>query len=240
MPVLKRSNRRSSRIPFVASIVISGKDSSGKPFRAPGETIDVNVHGAKIRTTANVVAGMEIQVTLAARQRTRAAQVVWESISRNGEFGIELRATADFWGIRFPTESHYQSQDEARQADTQIAVSAQSCPHDVPIAPAEKFRPQPESDFCADFPNMVEASSQRIPVRVTGISTVFAPFEEATVFESEDHKQAVLLLSTMVAVGAKLRIIFPEHDRVIAGRVKRTYKLRQTQKWNVGVELLGV
>jgi hypothetical protein len=240
MPVLKASKRRSSRIPFVAPIVISGKDSSGKPFRVPGETIDVNVHGAKIRTTAKLVAGMEVQVTLSARQRMRAAQVVWETISRNGEFGIELRATADFWGIRFPTESHYQSRDEARKTDSQIAASAQSRSHEAPTAAAEKFRPQSESDFGAAFLNMVAASSQRIPVRVTGISTVFAPFEEATVFESEDHKQAVLLLSTMVAVGAKLRIIFPQHDRVIAGRVKRTYKLRETQKWNVGVELLGV
>src|SRR5271157_5069716 len=52
------SGRRSTRIDFVTTVLLSGKDASGTPFRAYTQTARVNLHGCKVRTSYRILVGM--------------------------------------------------------------------------------------------------------------------------------------------------------------------------------------
>ena len=51
------NRRRSTRVDLVLPVVLSGRDASGETFREETQTATVNLHGAKIETTRNVLGG---------------------------------------------------------------------------------------------------------------------------------------------------------------------------------------
>ena len=54
--------RRSTRIDYETPVVLSGRDSKGQPFREETLTLIVNIHGAKVRTSHQIMVGMLVTV----------------------------------------------------------------------------------------------------------------------------------------------------------------------------------
>src|ERR1044071_2052971 len=95
--------RRSSRVLVSLALAVSGQKSDGSHVSGAAETILVNRHGAKIRSTVPLEPKMEVWVAMLAPYKWRVGQVVWAD-SGECEFGIELYRPENFWGIYFPPE----------------------------------------------------------------------------------------------------------------------------------------
>src|SRR5262245_27002365 len=95
--------RRSSRVLVSLPLAVSGQKSDGSHVSGAAETILVNRHGARIRSSVPLEPSMEVRVALLAPYKWRVGQVVWAD-SREKEYGIELRRPENFWGIYFPPE----------------------------------------------------------------------------------------------------------------------------------------
>ena len=54
--------RRSTRIEFTTTVLLSGKDAVGAPFREFTQTLIVNLHGCKVRTSYRIMVGMLVTV----------------------------------------------------------------------------------------------------------------------------------------------------------------------------------
>ena len=52
------SRRRSTRIDYITTVILSGKDAGGNPFREFTQTLIVNLHGCKVRTSYRIMVGM--------------------------------------------------------------------------------------------------------------------------------------------------------------------------------------
>src|SRR5580704_12340590 len=95
--------RRSSRVLVSLALAVSGQKSDGSHVSGAAETILVNRHGAKIRSTVPLEPKMEVRVAMLAPYKWRVGQVVWAD-SGESEYGIELYRPENFWGIYFPPE----------------------------------------------------------------------------------------------------------------------------------------
>src|ERR1700748_2296949 len=95
--------RRSSRVLVSLALAVSGQKSDGSHVSGSAETILVNRHGARIRSTVPLEPRMEVRVAMLAPYKWRVGQVVWAD-SRDSEYGIELYRPENFWGIYFPPE----------------------------------------------------------------------------------------------------------------------------------------
>src|SRR5579872_4110761 len=56
------ARRRSTRIDFITTVLLSGKDATGTPFREYTQTASVNLHGCKLRTSYKIVVGMLVNL----------------------------------------------------------------------------------------------------------------------------------------------------------------------------------
>src|SRR5713101_7803243 len=95
--------RRSSRVLVSLPLAVSGQKSDGSHVSGAAETILVNRHGAKIRSSVLLEPSMEVRVAMLAPYKWRVGQVVWAD-SNEREYGIELSRPENFWGIYFPPE----------------------------------------------------------------------------------------------------------------------------------------
>src|SRR5471030_3266387 len=105
MPQLAGTDRgrRSSRVLVSLALAVSGQKSDGSHVSGAAETIMVNRHGARIRSTVPLEHKMEVRVAMLAPYKWRVGQVVWAD-SGESEYGIELYRPENFWGIYFPPE----------------------------------------------------------------------------------------------------------------------------------------
>jgi len=240
--------RRSSRHPFVAQIVLSGRDSSGEPFSAPGETIEVSLHGARVRTSARLYTGLELQVNFPSRRRIKPARVVWEARNKPGEFGIELHVPEHFWGIHFGPSKNKPprrplSQAGEPHAGGALAAASLTVSARVAGEPVVTFGPAPPNGGeCGPGPVAGAAATQPpaaqgagIEARVTGISSLRMPFDQAALILPQDRRTAVLPLPMAVDVGTRLRVLFT-NGRAIFVRVTRLSGRGGDKGWNVWVE----
>src|SRR5215467_742571 len=95
--------RRSSRVLVSLALAVSGQKSDGSHVSGAAETILVNRHGARIRSSVPLEPSMEVRVAMLAPYKWRVGQVVWADNSEK-EYGIELNRPENFWGIYFPPE----------------------------------------------------------------------------------------------------------------------------------------
>src|SRR6516225_1102359 len=95
--------RRSSRVLVTLPLAVSGQKSDGSHISGAAETILVNRHGARIRSSVPLETNMEVRVAMLAPYKWRVGQVVWAD-SHEKEYGIELSRPENFWGIYFPPE----------------------------------------------------------------------------------------------------------------------------------------
>jgi hypothetical protein len=64
-PFLKQSGinrRRSTRVEYVTPLFLSGRDAAGQMFREESVTKIVNLHGAKVKTTHEILIGMQVGI----------------------------------------------------------------------------------------------------------------------------------------------------------------------------------
>ncbi len=107
--------RRSSRVLVSLALAVSGQKSDGSHVSGSAETILVNRHGAKIRSTVPLEPKMEVRVAMLAPYKWRVGQVVWAD-SGEREYGIELYRPENFWGIYFPPQDDTQRYRQQRHS----------------------------------------------------------------------------------------------------------------------------
>jgi hypothetical protein len=98
------ADRRSTRIFMRVRVVASGKNISGRKFRAACETIVINAHGGLVYLDQEIA--MDALVTLANpfTQEEQECRVVYlgESVQKGQRVGVEfLSPSPHFWGVDF-------------------------------------------------------------------------------------------------------------------------------------------
>jgi hypothetical protein len=196
-----RKFRRKQRVPLAMRLVVSLTDATGAAVRGEAETIDVNLHGAKIRTSLTLRQGMRIKIFLPAWKKYCAAAVVR---AHGREFGIELEGKDNPWGLIFQADN-YREQLWERFAAARRAESAPA-----PAPAPERQTPPPE------------ISAEGLPAVVCGLSLCRSQFLEQTrLFPGANAAEAILGLRTLVETGTLLRVRLPGRPPFLA-RVTRT------------------
>lgn len=101
-------SRRSTRVPLKVVIAARGLNES---LITDGETIVVNRHGARIRCTAPLHVGLEIEVHVIITDKRTAAKVVYIHPKRPQICGIELAEPGNIWGISFPPDDWFDTNE---------------------------------------------------------------------------------------------------------------------------------
>jgi len=100
------NRRRSTRIDYVTTVLLSGKDATGSPFREYTQTATVNLHGCKVRTSYRILVGM--LVTLECPQAGTSGKGVcvrvWDSPPgiAGHEIAVQLIKPQNLWGVPNP------------------------------------------------------------------------------------------------------------------------------------------
>jgi hypothetical protein len=251
--------RRSARIDFRSRVVVSGFGSNGKPFRTEAETVQVSLYGARIRCAGPLEIGMEVRLAMPARNQARIARVVWERITGEAEFGVELQAPGTFWGITFPPHKEpppaagvdpnlFSNQRPGTEKDSSVApVENEASPAAIckpegtgfprHIAKTAKDEDAGLPDPVSTKDGLIEIPAEGIRVMVSGISVSRSPFQQAAALLPVSKHEAVLSITHVVDTGATLRVIFPGRNRSMFVRVTGLTGARETKNWSVWVEL---
>src|SRR5690348_93117 len=94
--------RRSSRVLVSLALAVSGQKSDGSHISGAAETILVNRHGARIRSTVPLEPKMEVRVAMLAPYKWRVGQVVWAD-SGEREYGLSCivrKTSGEFISLR--------------------------------------------------------------------------------------------------------------------------------------------
>jgi len=91
-----RESRRSTRVPL--KVWIEVKDLT-EPLTCEGETIVVNLHGARISTSVPLRVGMKIQIHVVLTDKRALAQVVYVDPDWPRHCGIGLEKPENIWGV---------------------------------------------------------------------------------------------------------------------------------------------
>jgi hypothetical protein len=105
-PQARSNRRRSTRIDYEVPVVLSGRDAAGQVFREETTTLIVNFHGAKVRTSRQVLVGMMVTVeNVRAGQGGKAVCVqVYEAEPGEATHAIALQLVhpGNIWGVKNP------------------------------------------------------------------------------------------------------------------------------------------
>ena len=100
------SRRRSTRIDYITTVLLSGKDASGTPFREFTQTSIVNLHGCKVRTSYRIMVGMIVTVECpkAGTSGKGVCVRVWDAAPgvAGHEIAIQLIKPQNLWGVPNP------------------------------------------------------------------------------------------------------------------------------------------
>jgi hypothetical protein len=100
--------RRSKRIEFVTPVVLSGRDAAGQRFREVTQTVLVNLHGCKLRTSHRVLVGMlvELECPEAGTKGKAVCVKVWNDRAgaAEHEIAVQLIKPQNLWGVPDPPE----------------------------------------------------------------------------------------------------------------------------------------
>jgi len=102
----KANRRRSTRIDYETPVILSGRDASGQTFREQTTTLVVNLHGAKVRTTRQVLVGMLVTVESVRTGKTAKAVCVNTYEPEAGkpfhEIALQCVQPGNLWGVPNP------------------------------------------------------------------------------------------------------------------------------------------
>ena len=96
-------DRRSTRLPIVLPVTLSGIDNNGQAFKENTWTMGINKHGAKLSTAYRLAVGDQVMVgntVLGHYAQARVTRVIEKG--RAFEIGVELTEPQDVWGPKFP------------------------------------------------------------------------------------------------------------------------------------------
>jgi hypothetical protein len=205
--------RRSSRVLVSLPLAVSGEKSYGSHVSGSAETILVNRHGARIRSTVPLETSMEVRVAMLAPYKWRVGQVVWAD-SREKEYGIELHRPENFWGIYFPPE------------DWELGVPAITIHGGGPRS-AQRLLEAPSS----------EAQSLYVPeggtiVILRGLASNGLPFQERDLIVPVGETHASMLIGPMVELAARMSVIFSKNC-VEPATVTAVSHSREYDRWRI-------
>ena len=95
----RRDLRRSTRVPIRVRIEVQATG-----FACDGETITVNLHGALLKSSAELELGASVNLYVPLTGKSSSARVVFASRSEALHFGIALDRPENIWGISFPPQ----------------------------------------------------------------------------------------------------------------------------------------
>ncbi len=100
------SLRRSTRIEFVTPVFLSGRDAAGERFRELTQTVLVNLHGCKLRTSYHVLVGMVVTLECPKAGTTGKAVCVkvWDAPAGvvGHEIAVQLIRPRNLWSVPDP------------------------------------------------------------------------------------------------------------------------------------------
>jgi hypothetical protein len=98
--------RRSTRMDYITTVILSGKDASGTPFREFTQTATVNLHGCLVRTSYRILVGMLVTIGCpkAGTSGKGVCVRVWEPAPgvAGHEIAIQLIKPQNLWGVPNP------------------------------------------------------------------------------------------------------------------------------------------
>jgi hypothetical protein len=219
--IANERGRRSSRVLVSLALAVSGQKSDGSHVSGAAETILVNRHGAKIRSTVPLEPKMEVRVAMLAPYKWRVGQVVWAD-SGESEYGIELFRPENFWGIYFPPEDWELGvpavtviSSEAASGATQPRVAMQAEPSPASTGPEPLHVP--------------EGGTIAI---LRGIASNGLPFQERDLILPVGERDATMLIGPLVSLGSKLQVIFSKNC-VEDATVTATSHSREYDRWRI-------
>ncbi|MGE5321844.1 MAG: hypothetical protein ACM3SW_03225 [Actinomycetota bacterium] len=209
------------------ALAVSGQKSDGSHVSGAAETILVNRHGARIRSTVPLEPKMEVRVAMLAPYKWRVGQVVWAD-SHESEYGIELHRPENFWGIYFPPE------------DWELGVAPVTVYSDQPSSSATEPRSAPEK--------ITESSSEPQPLHIPeggtiailrGIASNGMPFQERDLILPVGDRHATMLIGPMVELGATLNVILSKNcvENAVVTAVSHS---REFDRWRIWMQFSRV
>lgn len=219
--IANERGRRSSRVLVSLALAVSGQKSDGSHVSGSAETILVNRHGAKIRSTVPLEPKMEVRVAMLAPYKWRVGQVVWAD-SGEREYGIELYRPENFWGIYFPPE------------DWELGVPAVNVISNTLTGVAAQPKVELQTESSAESPS---EQALQVPEGGTiailrGLASNGLPFQERDLIVPVGERDATMLIGPLVDLGAKLQVIFSKNC-VEDALVTATSHNREYDRWRI-------
>jgi hypothetical protein len=218
--IASERGRRSSRVLVTLPLAVSGQKSDGSHVSGAAETILVNRHGAKIRSSVPLEPKMEVRVAMLAPYKWRVGQVVWAD-SGESEYGIELYRPENFWGIYFPPEDWELGVPAVTVVSSNAATSA--------TQPKVAVKAEAEA---APGPQPLHVPEGGTIAILRGIASNGIPFQERDLILPVGERDATMLIGPMVSLGAKLQVIFSKNcveDAVVTA----TSHSREYDRWRI-------
>jgi hypothetical protein len=100
------NRRRSTRVDFIVPIILSGRDAQGQTFREDSQTKSVNLHGAKLKTTREILVGMQVCIEnpmTAAAEKGVCVRIEENVPGENSHYiAVQLVRPGNIWGLPKP------------------------------------------------------------------------------------------------------------------------------------------
>jgi hypothetical protein len=214
--------RRSSRVLVSLPLAVSGQKRDGSQISGAAETILVNRHGARIRSSVSLEDRMEIRLALLAPYKWRVGRVVWAD-ARQEEYGVELGQPENFWGIYDPPE------------DWELGIPAVKVftPNERSGAIQSRSAQKKRDDTTyGDTPSIPQGGTIAI---LRGMAASGVPFQERDLIVPAGANSASMLIGPLVNVGAPMTVIFAKNqlERALVSAVSHN---RDYDRWRVWLE----
>lgn len=236
--------RRSTRVEANIDIVLASVKTRGVPSEAPGVTLMVSKHGAKVQTTMHLEAGDYVRLTNPATNHSQLARVAWvgrrdSSLARLA-FGIALEQPENFWGVYFPPEDWNEptSWEDWEREEERVEPMPPALGADISGPTPSPWNPAPAS-VAAEVPmgEPIEVPADGAIVFVRGLSAARMPFQEQTVLHPLGGVEATIHLKPVVDIGRMLQVVFPPDHHVVRAHTTGIGRQPENGKWKMWVRL---
>lgn len=207
-------------------LAVSGQKSDGSHVSGAAETILVNRHGARIRSTVPLEPKMEVRLAMLAPYKWRVGQVVWAD-SHESEYGIELHRPENFWGIYFPPE------------DWELGVAPITVYSDQPGKPPEPRSAPADTTESSSEPQPLHIPEGGTIAILRGIASNGIPFQERDLILPVGDRHATMLIGPMVQLGATLNVILSRNcvENAVVTAVSHS---REFDRWRIWMQFSRV
>lgn len=216
--------RRSSRVLVSLPLAVSGQTKDGSYISGAAETILVNRHGAKIRSSVPLENKMEVRLALLAPYKWRVGHVVWADKGEK-EYGIELGRPENFWGIYYPPEDWELGVPLVKVFDPNESTGA------VQAGGTQKKK---EEALKPGALNLPEGGTIAI---LRGIAANGVPFQERDLILPVGQNHASMLIGPLVNLGTPMTVIFARNqvERALVSAVSHS---PDYDRWRVWLQFL--